>query len=96
MEAAHISIPKTNTPESVLIYIQKSKLFGIYLLLGFNKDLGKQSLHPILKQITAEEKMDKIVVFIDNHFDFPLSYYSLSLMGKTLMVQEAEVQAHSQ
>jgi len=90
MEASHIIIPNTKTPEMVLNHIKQSKLYGIYLLLGFSKELVKQGLHSDLSQIAAGDKTNKIVIFIDSHFNFPHA-----LISKILMAQEPDVREHS-
>jgi len=89
LEAEHITLPKTKTPEMVLNYINKSNLFGIYLLLGFNKDLIKPSLHAIMTQIASTPRQNKMIIFMDNDFNYPQK-----LMDKLLIVQESEVQKH--
>ena len=86
MEASHITIPSTKSPEMILNHIKQSKLYGVYLLVGFSKELIKPGLLPILTQIASEEKTSKIVIFIDNHFNYPQT-----LISKILMAQEPEV-----
>lgn len=86
MEASHISIPKTTSPEMVLNHIKQSKLYGIYLLVGFSAELGNRSLFPAMNQIADDENTKQIVIFIDSHFDFPHA-----LISKILMAQEPEV-----
>ncbi|MCW8931336.1 MAG: hypothetical protein OQL19_13990 [Gammaproteobacteria bacterium] len=86
MEASHINIPNTKTPEMVLNHISQSKLYGIYLLIGFNNDLAKMSLQPTLNKIADDKSAKKIIIFIDNYFDYPHK-----LMSKLLIAQEPEV-----
>jgi len=86
IEASHISIPNTQTPELVINHILQSKHFGIYLLVGFSKAINQVSLRPIYKQFVADKKNNKIIIFIDSHFDYPHS-----LMSNILIAQEPEV-----
>jgi hypothetical protein len=86
VETSHISIPNTSTPELVLKHIKQNKLYGIYLLVGFNKELKKRELHPFLKQIAIEKNKRTIVILIDDHFDYPHI-----LINDILMTQEPEV-----
>ena len=73
MEASHISIPNTQSPEMVINHIQQSKHYGVYLLVGFNKALNQFNLHPLVNQFIADKKNKKVIIFIDSHFDYPNS-----------------------
>ena len=84
LEASHIDIPKTETAELVLNYIEQSQLYGIYLLLGFNRELAKQSVLASLINIANEKNISKTVIFIDNHFNYPKP-----LLGHILTTREA-------
>jgi len=86
MEASHITIPNSQTPEMVINHIQQSKLFGIYLLVGFNKALNLPNTGSKLKQFIADKKNNKVIIFIDSHFDYPHN-----LMANILIAQEPEV-----
>lgn len=88
MEASHIHIPNTKTPEMVLNHIRQSKLYGVYLLLGFNKDLARPALQATLNQIAGDVESHKTVIFIDNQFNYPHK-----LMSKLLLTQEPELRA---
>ncbi len=85
MEASHIQIPKTKTPEMILNYIKQSKLYGIYLLVGFSKELNKQKIQTELNQIADDAESNKLIIFIDNHFNYPHQ-----LTSKILIAQESE------
>ncbi len=88
MEASHIHIPNTRTPEMVLNHIMQSKLYGVYLLLGFNEDLSRPALQATLHQIAGDVDSHKTVIFIDNEFSYPQT-----LMSKLLLTQEPELRA---
>jgi len=83
MEASHIKLPNTQTPEMVLKHIKQSKLFGIFLLIGFNHELASPFLLETLKSIGTDEKQNKIIIFIDHHFKYPQQ-----LMHKLLITSE--------
>ena len=86
LEASHINIPNTKTPEMVLSHIKQSKLYGIYLLVGFSKEIGKPALFDTFEQIASDTNEKKIVIFIDNYFNYPYN-----LMDKLLITQESDV-----
>ncbi len=86
MEAGHITLPKTKTPEMVLKYIEQSNLFGIYLLVGFSKELAQPMLRPTIEQIATDKRHSKIIIFIDHNFTYPQK-----MLDKLLIVQEKEV-----
>lgn len=90
MEASHINIPNTKTPEMVLNHIKQSKLYGIYLLIGFNSDLAKPGIQSTLHQIADDTSSNKVIIFIDNNFNYPHK-----LMSKLLIAQEPEVRART-
>lgn len=90
MEASHITIPNTKTAEMVINHISQSKLFGIYLLIGFNSELSKASIQPALTQIADDKNSNKVIIFIDNYFNYPQK-----LMSKLLIAQEPEVKART-
>ncbi len=85
IEVSHINIPNTKTPEMVLNHIKQSNLYGIYLLVGFNKNLDKPHIINTLEQIASNNKKN-IIIFIDNNFNYPNK-----LMKNLLISQEAEV-----
>lgn len=85
IEASHINIPNTKTPDMVLNHIKQSNLYGIYLLVGFNNNLAKPHVINTLEQIVANNKKN-IIFFIDNNFNYPYK-----LMNNLLISQEAEV-----
>lgn len=86
LEASHIKIPNTKTPEMVLNHIKQSKLYGIYLLVGFSKEMAKPGLLNTFEQIATDSNQKKVVVFIDSYFNYPQK-----LMNKLLITQENEV-----
>jgi len=90
MEASHIKLPNTKTPEMVLNHIKQSKLFGIYLLIGFNSEFSKSSIQDSLHQIADDHKGNKTIIFIDNYFNYPHK-----LMSKLLIAQEPDVRART-
>ena len=90
MEASHINIPNTKTPEMVLSHIKQSKLYGIYLLVGFNNELIKPGIQSTLLQIADDASSNKVIIFIDNYFNYPHK-----LMSKLLITQEPEVRART-
>ncbi len=90
LEASHINIPNTKTPEMVINHIKQSKLYGIYLLVGFNNDIAKHGILQVLKQIADDKKGNKTIIFIDNYFNYPHK-----LMNKLLITQEPEVRART-
>jgi hypothetical protein len=82
MEASHISIPNTGTPEQVIKHIKQSKLYGIYLLMGFDKVLADKALFPLFKDILDAPKADKKLLFIDHGFQYPHHLLSDILITK--------------
>ncbi len=90
MEASHIKIPNTKTPEMVINHIKQSKLYGIYLLIGFNSDIAKPGILSTLNQIADDKRQNKTIIFIDNYFNYPQK-----LMNKLLITQEPEVKART-
>lgn len=86
LEAAHIHIPNTKTPEMVLNHIKQSKLYGIYLLVGFGKNLAQPGLFNTFEQIAKDSNQEKVIIFIDSYFNYPHK-----LMNKLLITQEPEV-----
>lgn len=86
LEAAHIKIPNTKTPEMVLNHIKQSKLYGIYLLVGFSKEMLKPALLNAFEQIATDSNHNKVVIFIDSYFNYPQK-----LMNNLIITQEAEV-----
>ncbi len=90
MEASHINIPNTKTPEMVINHIKQSKLYGIYLLIGFNNDIAKPGILSTLNQIADDKRPNKTIIFIDNYFNYPQK-----LMNKLLITQEPEVKART-
>ena len=90
MEASHINIPNTKTPEMVLNHIKQSKLYGVYLLVGFNNYIAKPGIQSTLNQIADNADSNKIIIFIDNYFNYPHK-----LMSKLLITQEPEVRART-
>ena len=90
MEVSHINIPNTKTPEMVLNHIKQSNLYGIYLLVGFNNDIVKPNIQSMLNQIADDTSSSKVIIFIDNYFNYPQK-----LMNKLLITQEPEVRART-
>ncbi|WP_198264757.1 hypothetical protein [sulfur-oxidizing endosymbiont of Gigantopelta aegis] len=90
MEASHITIPNTKTPEMVINHIRQSNLYGIYLLVGFNNDIAKYSLQTSFEQIADDRNTNKIVIFVDHYFNYPHK-----LMRKLLITQEPSVKARN-
>lgn len=90
MEASHIDIPNTKTPEMVLNHIKQNNLYGIYLLVGFSNDMAKSGIQSTLDQITNDTSNKKVIIFIDNNFNYPHE-----LMNKLLIAQEPEVRART-
>lgn len=86
LEVSHINIPNTKTPEMVLNHIQQSNLYGIYLLVGFSKEMVKPGLLNAFEQIANDSNQNKVVIFIDSYFNYPQK-----LMNKLIITQEAEV-----
>lgn len=86
LEASHINIPNTQTPEMVLNHIKQSKLYGIFLLVGFNKEVARPAFLNTFEQIAEAGNQKKVVFFIDSHFDYPQK-----LMSKLLIAQEPTV-----
>jgi len=86
LEASHINIPKTQTPEMVLNYIQKSKHFGIYLLVDFKQNMFKYETLQALEQISHDSNYNKIIIFINDYCHYPPK-----LMNQLLITQEPEV-----
>ena len=85
MEASHISIPNTQSPENVLNHIRQNRHYGVYLLMGFGKELGNKQLQPVFQEIVSQPASSKVVIFVDNQFDYPYQ-----LMGDILITQEPE------
>lgn len=89
LEAAHITLPNTETPLQVLTYIQNSRHFGIYLIKGFNKFIRNEELQSKMKQLSdkppelKQDKIQKSVVFLDKNFKLPEK-----LLSQFLMMQE--------
>lgn len=90
MEASHINIPNTKTPEMVINHIKQSKLYGIYLLIGFNNYLSKPGMQSSLMEIANEDGSKKVIIFIDHYFNYPHK-----LMNNLLIAQEPEVKARN-
>jgi hypothetical protein len=90
MEASHITIPNTKTPDMVINHIRQSNLYGVYLLVGFNNDIAKYSLQSSFEQIADDRKSNKIIIFIDHYFNYPHK-----LMRKLLITQEPSVKARN-
>lgn len=86
MEASHIMIPKTQSSEMVLQHIKQNKHYGVYLLVGFGKELSNKLLQPMLKEIIEEDSNNKVIIFIDSQFEYPSK-----LMSNLLMTQEYDV-----
>ncbi len=86
LEATHINIPNTKTAEMVLNHIKQSKLYGIYLLVGFSKIIAQPGLLETFEQIVNDSNHRKVIIFIDSHFDYPHK-----LMSKLIITQEADV-----
>ena len=85
MEASHIEIPNTKTPEQVLKHIINSKHYGVYVLVGLGKEL-REALQPQLKSFIADQKNKKKIIFVDSHFQYPYN-----LMGDIVIAQETAV-----
>ncbi len=89
LEAAHITLPNTETPLQVLTYIENSHHFGIYLIKGFNKFIQNQELLLKLKQLSEKmpepgmDKIQKSVIFLDKKFKLPEK-----LLNQFLLMQE--------
>ena len=85
LEATHISLPNTETPQQVLNYIQNSRHFGIYLLKGFNKFLQNEELQFTMKHLSDKnsETIQKSVILLDDTFTLPEN-----LLNRFLMAQE--------
>ena len=90
MEVSHINIPNTKTPEMLLNHIKQSKLYGIYLLVGFNSHISKPGILATLNQIANDTNSNKVIIFIDNSFDYPYQ-----LLSELLITQEPEVRART-
>ncbi len=88
MEASHIKRPNTTTPEMVINHIRQSKLFGIYLLVGFSTELKDRNLIPFLDQIIQQKKGDKTIILVDHYFEYPHK-----IMGNLLITHEPDVKA---
>jgi len=86
LEASHIYIPKTKTPEMILKHIQKSKHYGVYLLVDFQQYISEPKLYNLAKQISDDKKSNKTIIFINN-----FSNYSPSLLEILLITQEVDV-----
>jgi len=86
LEASHINIPKTQTPEMVLNYIKKSKHFGIYLLVDFQQNLYNYEILNTVEQISHDSSYKKIIIFINDYSSYPYK-----LMKTLLIAQEPEV-----
>ena len=86
IEVSHIDIPKTETPERVLNYIAQSQLYGIYLLVGFNKELTKYTVLTTLLNIAKEQHINKTIILIDNHFNYPQA-----LLAHILTTRETDI-----
>ncbi len=91
MEASHIKIPNTTSPEMVINHIRQSKLFGIYLLVGFSSELKDRNLIPILDQIIQQKNGNKTIILVDHYFEYPHK-----IMGNLLITQEPDVKAEHQ
>lgn len=90
LEASHINIPNTKTPEMVINHIKQSKLYGIYLLLGFNSNIAKPAILSALNQIADDNSSNKVIIFIDKYFNYPHH-----LMSNLLITQEPDVKART-
>jgi hypothetical protein len=88
IEASHIHLPNTKTPEMVLKYIKQNKLYGIYLLMNFNQHLSNFHLQPILQQLANADMNHNSnnTIMIDTHFNYPQN-----LLSKLLITQEPNV-----
>ncbi len=86
LEASHIHIPKTKTPEMILKHIKQSKLYGVYLLIDFQKHITQSNLHHLVQQISHDKNINKVIIFINNY-----SHYSPHLLEKLLITQEVDV-----
>ncbi len=86
LEASHIHIPKTKTPEMILKHIKQSKHYGIYLLIDFQQHITQPDLYQLAKQITTDKSINKIIILINDYATYPAS-----LLETLLITQEKDV-----
>lgn len=79
--AAHITIPRTRTPQEVLDHIDNTPHFGIYILRDFNSALEDKKNVDKLKQIATGSKR-KVVILLSEYIELPLELKPYTLRSK--------------
>lgn len=84
--ASHIKIPRTISARELLIHIQSSKHFGVYILRDFNEELSNEKHIQSLLKIASGET-NKVVILLSDFIDLPKALKPFTLRSKHQMRQ---------
>jgi len=81
MGAAHITIPRTETPVDLLEHIDTTQHYGIYILRDFNHALEDPKAVQLLKKIGSGNSR-KLVILLSEFIDLPKELKPYTLRSK--------------
>lgn len=84
--ASHIKIPRTTNERELLVHIDSSKHFGVYILRDFNEALTNEKNIQQLLRIASGET-NKVVVLLSDFIDLPKALKPFTLRSKHQMRQ---------
>ena len=82
--AAHITIPRTNTPIEMLEHIEAVQHFGVYILRNFSDALEDPQVVAQLMKILGGD-VEKVVILLGEYIDLPNEVKPFTLRSKHQM-----------
>ncbi len=79
--ASHIVIPRTQSPRDVLMHIEKTNHYAVYVLLGFSEAMKNEDTVETMRRIAASEQA-RTMVLLGEAVDLPESLKPLTLRSR--------------
>lgn len=86
--AAHITIPRTQTPKDILEHIDAVNHYGVYILRDFSSAMEDPGVIALLKRILAGET-EKVIVLLGEYIDIPKDLKPYVMRSKHQMKKTA-------
>ncbi len=84
--AAHITIPRTESPVALLEHIDSTQHYGVYILRDFNEAMEDRKIVQLLKKI-ATGTSRKLVILLGEYIDLPKELKPYTLRSKHRLKQ---------